>query len=161
MEAKHGKFHDMIRAIRINTPSVDILAGMPNYGKFPKELVSNKNKLENKSHPLSLAMKVQISSKTKFHPNSETPKVSLFLAPLAKPSLATPWPILAQALILCQKSVSNSDKEEITFKKITFDIDYKIQKSLDEPTTDLQLKPLPDHLEYAFLEEPSFLPVVI
>ncbi|GJV87768.1 reverse transcriptase domain-containing protein [Tanacetum coccineum] len=41
------------------------------------------------------------------------------------------------------------------------DIDYKIKKSLDEPLTNLELKPLPDHLEYAFLEEPSFLPVII
>ncbi|GJV53145.1 hypothetical protein Tco_1448886 [Tanacetum coccineum] len=56
---------------------------------------------------------------------------------------------------------SESDNEEIPYEKITFDIDYKIKKSLDEPPTDLELKPLPDHLEYAFLEEPSFLPVII
>nr|GEU70175.1 putative reverse transcriptase domain, ribonuclease H-like domain, aspartic peptidase domain protein [Tanacetum cinerariifolium] len=31
----------------------------------------------------------------------------------------------------------------------------------EEPHTDLELKPLPDNLEYVFLEEPSFLPVVI
>ncbi|GJX65198.1 hypothetical protein Tco_0299541 [Tanacetum coccineum] len=30
-----------------------------------------------------------------------------------------------------------------------------------EPPTDLKLKPLPDNLEYAFLEEPSFLPIII
>ncbi|GKF07320.1 reverse transcriptase domain-containing protein [Tanacetum coccineum] len=53
------------------------------------------------------------------------------------------------------------NEEEITFKKITFDTDYKIKKSLEEPPTDLELKPLPDHLEYAFLEEPSFLPMII
>ncbi|GJS34974.1 reverse transcriptase domain-containing protein [Tanacetum coccineum] len=29
------------------------------------------------------------------------------------------------------------------------------------PPTDLELKPLPDNLEYVFLEEPSFLPVII
>nr|GEY04806.1 reverse transcriptase domain-containing protein [Tanacetum cinerariifolium] len=46
MEAQYGKFLDMIRAIRINVPLVDVLAGMPNYGKFLKELVSNKHKLE-------------------------------------------------------------------------------------------------------------------
>nr|GEV96612.1 reverse transcriptase domain-containing protein [Tanacetum cinerariifolium] len=46
MEAQYGKFLDMIRAVRINVPFVDILAGMPNYGKFLKELVSNKRKLE-------------------------------------------------------------------------------------------------------------------
>ncbi|GKE66685.1 reverse transcriptase domain-containing protein [Tanacetum coccineum] len=46
MEAQYGKFLDMIRVVRINVPVVDILAGMPNYGKFFKELVSNKHQLE-------------------------------------------------------------------------------------------------------------------
>ncbi|GJS90045.1 reverse transcriptase domain-containing protein [Tanacetum coccineum] len=46
MEAQYGKFLDMIRAVRINVPLVDVLAGMPNYGKFLKELISNKNKIE-------------------------------------------------------------------------------------------------------------------
>ncbi|GJV44188.1 reverse transcriptase domain-containing protein [Tanacetum coccineum] len=39
--------------------------------------------------------------------------------------------------------------------------DYKIKTSLEEPPTDLELKPLHDNLEYVFLEEPSFLPVII
>ncbi|GJW86153.1 reverse transcriptase domain-containing protein [Tanacetum coccineum] len=46
MEAQYEKFPDMIRAVRINIPLVDVLAGMLNYGKFLKELVSNKHKLE-------------------------------------------------------------------------------------------------------------------
>ncbi|GJW23571.1 reverse transcriptase domain-containing protein [Tanacetum coccineum] len=46
MEAQYGKFLDMIQAVRINVPLVDVLAGMPNYGKFLKELVSNQHKLE-------------------------------------------------------------------------------------------------------------------
>ncbi|GKD64516.1 hypothetical protein Tco_1306624, partial [Tanacetum coccineum] len=65
------------------------------------------------------------------------------------------------AMNIKENSESESDKEEIPFEKITFDTDYKINKSLDEPPTDLELKPLPDHLEYTFLEEPSFLPVII
>ncbi|GJV30677.1 reverse transcriptase domain-containing protein [Tanacetum coccineum] len=36
----------MIRAIRINILLVDVLAEIPNYGKFLKELVSNKHKIE-------------------------------------------------------------------------------------------------------------------
>nr|GFA72291.1 reverse transcriptase domain-containing protein [Tanacetum cinerariifolium] len=36
----------MIRAVRINVPLIDVLAGMPNYGKFIKELISNKHKIE-------------------------------------------------------------------------------------------------------------------
>ncbi|GJY99780.1 reverse transcriptase domain-containing protein [Tanacetum coccineum] len=46
MEAQYGKFLDMIRVIQINVPLVDFLAGMSNYGKFLKELISNKHKLE-------------------------------------------------------------------------------------------------------------------
>ncbi|GJX01887.1 reverse transcriptase domain-containing protein [Tanacetum coccineum] len=46
MEAQYGKFLDMIRAVLINVPLIDVLAGMPNYSKFLKELVSNKHKLE-------------------------------------------------------------------------------------------------------------------
>ncbi|GKA71743.1 reverse transcriptase domain-containing protein [Tanacetum coccineum] len=50
------------------------------------------------------------------------------------------------------------EEEELAFEKITFDTDYKIKKSLKEPITDLELKPLPNHLEYAFLERTfSFL----
>ncbi|GKE47827.1 reverse transcriptase domain-containing protein [Tanacetum coccineum] len=46
IEAQYGKFLDMIRAVRINVPLVDVLAGMPNYGKFLKELIRNKHKIE-------------------------------------------------------------------------------------------------------------------
>nr|GEV24171.1 reverse transcriptase domain-containing protein [Tanacetum cinerariifolium] len=46
MEAQYEKFLDMIRAVRINMPLVDVLAGMPNYDKFLKELISNKHKIE-------------------------------------------------------------------------------------------------------------------
>ncbi|GKB19682.1 reverse transcriptase domain-containing protein [Tanacetum coccineum] len=46
MKSQYGKFFDIIQVVRINVPLVDVLAGMPNYGKFLKELVSNKHKLE-------------------------------------------------------------------------------------------------------------------
>ncbi|GJX85293.1 hypothetical protein Tco_0336067 [Tanacetum coccineum] len=50
---------------------------------------------------------------------------------------------------------SEFDEEEPKFEKITINTDYKIKTSLEEPPTDLELKPLPDNLEYVFLEEPS------
>nr|GEX96944.1 reverse transcriptase domain-containing protein [Tanacetum cinerariifolium] len=56
---------------------------------------------------------------------------------------------------------SESDTEEPPFKKITINTDYKIKTSLEEPPMDLELKPFPDNLEYVFLKEPSFLPVII
>ncbi|GJU05518.1 hypothetical protein Tco_1121948, partial [Tanacetum coccineum] len=51
--------------------------------------------------------------------------------------------------------------EEPPFKKITINTDYKIKTSLEEPPMDLELKPLLDNLEYVFLEELFFLPVII
>ncbi|GJW70839.1 hypothetical protein Tco_0127756 [Tanacetum coccineum] len=46
MEAQYGRFLDVIRAVRINVPLIDVLARMPNCGKFLKELISNKHKIE-------------------------------------------------------------------------------------------------------------------
>ncbi|GKB11795.1 hypothetical protein Tco_0845718, partial [Tanacetum coccineum] len=46
IEARYAKFFDMIKEVRIDVPLVDVLAGMPNYGKFLKDLVSNKSKME-------------------------------------------------------------------------------------------------------------------
>nr|GEX84660.1 reverse transcriptase domain-containing protein [Tanacetum cinerariifolium] len=56
---------------------------------------------------------------------------------------------------------SESDIEEPPFEKYTINRDYKIKTSLEEPPTVLELKPLPDNLEYVFLEELSFLHVII
>ncbi|GKE25848.1 hypothetical protein Tco_1441232 [Tanacetum coccineum] len=56
---------------------------------------------------------------------------------------------------------TESEIEEIPLKNNTFNTDYKIKTSLKEPPLDLELKPLPGHLEYVFLEEPFFLPVII
>ncbi|GKA25836.1 reverse transcriptase domain-containing protein [Tanacetum coccineum] len=44
------------------------------------------------------------------------------------------------AINIKENSEIDSDKEEISFEKITFDTDYKIKKYLDEPPTDLELK---------------------
>ncbi|GJY96102.1 hypothetical protein Tco_0512463, partial [Tanacetum coccineum] len=43
---------------------------------------------------------------------------------------------------------SECDEEEPKFEKITINTDYKIKTSLEEPPTNLELKPLPDNLEY-------------
>nr|GEX40597.1 reverse transcriptase domain-containing protein [Tanacetum cinerariifolium] len=60
-----------------------------------------------------------------------------------------------------ENSESESDTEEPPFEKITFNTDYKIKTSLEEPSMDLKLKPLLDNLECVFLEEPYFLVVII
>ncbi|GJT89746.1 reverse transcriptase domain-containing protein [Tanacetum coccineum] len=50
-----------------------------------------------------------------------------------------------------ENSESESDTKEPPFEKITINTYYKIKTSLEEPPTDLELKPLPDNLEYAKL----------
>ncbi|GJS34262.1 hypothetical protein Tco_0532644 [Tanacetum coccineum] len=65
------------------------------------------------------------------------------------------------AMTTNENSESESDTEEPPFEKITFNTNCKIKTSLEEPLTDLKLTPLLDNLEYAFLEEPSFLHVII
>ncbi|GKA07481.1 reverse transcriptase domain-containing protein [Tanacetum coccineum] len=69
--------------------------------------------------------------------------------------------IESRANIADENSDSESDTKDPPFEKITINTDYMIKTSLEEPPTDLKLKPLPDSLEYVFLEEPSFLPVII
>ncbi|GJV35703.1 reverse transcriptase domain-containing protein [Tanacetum coccineum] len=289
MEAQYGKFLDMIRAIRINVPLVEVLAGMPNYGKFLKELISNKHKIkqistaflsdessamiQNKVPPklgdlesflipcnfdktfscnaladlgastnliIAENMLVEVSKFTfpadfvilKMEKDSKVPPI------LGRPFLHTTDAVIrvkqkqlslrvgTERMIFnidsaTKHSYSNDDtcfsiavineileedfgalldegskilhsiegtvleeeiffefdkfiamashenydsesnEEEPKFKKITINTDYKIKTSLEEPPTDQELKPLPDNLEYVFLEEPSILPVII
>nr|GEU47943.1 reverse transcriptase domain-containing protein [Tanacetum cinerariifolium] len=65
------------------------------------------------------------------------------------------------AMTANENSESESDTKEPPFEKITFNTDYKIKTSLEEPPTDFELKPLPNNLEYVFLEKPTFLPNII
>ncbi|GJY94677.1 reverse transcriptase domain-containing protein [Tanacetum coccineum] len=65
------------------------------------------------------------------------------------------------AITADENSESESDTEEPPFEKITFNTDYKIKTSLEEPSMDLELKPLHNNLEYVFLEELSFLPIIV
>nr|GEW75338.1 reverse transcriptase domain-containing protein [Tanacetum cinerariifolium] len=54
------------------------------------------------------------------------------------------------AMTADENSESESDTKEPPFEKITFNTDYKTKTSLEEPPTNLQLKPLPNNLEYAW-----------
>ncbi|GKB41470.1 hypothetical protein Tco_0886412 [Tanacetum coccineum] len=121
---------------------------MTNYGKFLKELLSNKHKIEQ----ISAAFLSDESSA--MIQNKVPPKLGdtgSFLIPCNE----------FIAMAEDENSESESDTEEPPFEKITINTDYKIKTSLEDPLTDLELKHLPDNLEYVFLEEPSFLPVII
>nr|GEU60466.1 reverse transcriptase domain-containing protein [Tanacetum cinerariifolium] len=158
MKAQYGKFLDMIRAVRINIPLVDVLAEMPNYGKFLKELVSNKHKIEQ-----ILAGFLSDESSTILQ-NKVPPKLGdpgSFLIPCnfnkafsrnALADLGASINLMSIDIIdeIIEEDLDalldeESDTEEPPFEKITFNTDYKIKTSLEEPPTDLELKPLPDN----------------
>ncbi|GJZ23476.1 reverse transcriptase domain-containing protein [Tanacetum coccineum] len=61
------------------------------------------------------------------------------------------------AMTADENSKSEFDTEEPPFEKITFNTDQKIKTSLKEPPTDLELKPLPDNLEYDIFKYQSIL----
>ncbi|GKA11421.1 reverse transcriptase domain-containing protein [Tanacetum coccineum] len=244
MEAQYRKFLDIIRVVRINVPLVDIFAGMPNYGKFLKDLISNKNKIEqisaaflsdessamiqNKVPPklgdprsfltpcnfnraLSCNALADLGASINLMPYSLYAKLLLgTLKPtkisvrLADRSFQYPVGIAENMLVevavideileedfdalldkgsqilhslegtileeklfaefdefIAMATDENSEsetEEEPEFEKIIINTDYKVKTSLEEPPMDLELKPLPDNLEYVFLEEPSLLP---
>nr|GEU76296.1 reverse transcriptase domain-containing protein [Tanacetum cinerariifolium] len=198
----------MIRVVRINVRLIDVLAIMPNCGKFLKELVNDKHKIEQ----ISAAFLSDESStilQNKVSPKLGDPgsfiipcnfnkaflcnalaylgaSINLILIDVIDEILEEDFDALLDegseilysikgtileeklfaefdefmAMTANENSESESD-ERITIQKITFNTDYKIKTSLEEPPADLELKPLPDNLEYVFLEEPSFLPVII
>ncbi|GJT56541.1 hypothetical protein Tco_0991595 [Tanacetum coccineum] len=204
MEAQYEKFLNMIRAIRINVPLINVLAGMPNYGKFLMELISNKHKIEQISAAF-LSHKSLAMIQNKVPPKLGDPESFLISCNFNKAFSCNALADLGASINLMsidvideileedsdalldegskilhsiegtlleeeifaefdefmamtadENSDSESDIEEPPFEKITINTDYKIKTSLEEPPTDLELKPLPDHLEYVFLEEPFF-----
>nr|GEV87812.1 reverse transcriptase domain-containing protein [Tanacetum cinerariifolium] len=236
MEAQYGKFLDMIRVVQINVPLIDVLVGMPNYGKFLMELISNKHDIEqisaaflsdessaiiqNKVPPklgdlgsflipcnfnksFSCTALADLGASINLMPYSLYAKLSFktfiptkMSVRLADRSFQYPIGIVENMLVeveedfdalldegskilhsikgtLLEEEIfaefdefmamtvdknfdSESDTKEPPFEKITINTDYKIKTSLEEPSMNLKLKPLPDNLEYVFLEEPSF-----
>ncbi|GJW16953.1 reverse transcriptase domain-containing protein [Tanacetum coccineum] len=178
----------MILAVRINAPLVNVLARMPNYGKFLKELVNNKHKIEQISAAF-LSNESSTILQNKVPPKPGDPRSFLIpcnfnkafscnaLADLfasinlmsyslyTKLSLKTLKPTKMSVRLADQSfqyPVGIAKKMLVEVGKVTFPADFVIlEMEEDKPLTDLKLKPLPDNLEYVFLEESSFLLVII
>ncbi|GJV85819.1 reverse transcriptase domain-containing protein [Tanacetum coccineum] len=151
MEAQYGKFLDMIRVVQINIPLVDVLARMPNYGKFLKELVSYKHQIEQ----ISAAFLCDESSailQNKVPPKLGDPGSFLIPCNFIKAFSCNALANLGSSINLMSIDVIDKILEE--------DFDALLDKG-KEPPTDLELKPLLDNLEYVFLEEPFFLLMII
>ncbi|GJV57513.1 hypothetical protein Tco_1458518 [Tanacetum coccineum] len=202
MEAQYGKFFDMIQAVRINVPLVDVLAGMPNYGKLLKELKKIVKfqlilgrpflhtaeaiiRVKQKQFNLGFGtehMTFLIDSAMK---NSYSDDDTCFSIDFIDEILEEDFDALLdegskilysikgtslkdeifaefdEFIAMNIKENTESDNEKPTFEKINFDTNYKFKTYLEEPPTDLELKQLHEHLKCVFLEEPSFLPVII
>ncbi|GJT69323.1 reverse transcriptase domain-containing protein [Tanacetum coccineum] len=279
MEKRYAKFIDLIKEVGINVPLVDVLAGMPNYRKFLKDLMSNKRSVEylaladlgasinlipysmyaslsgNTLKPIR--MSIRLANHTYQYPMgiAENMLVQVgnfvFLADfviiqmdeedkvplnLGRPFLHTADAIIRvknkelnlgvgddRITFLINKAMrhshSNDDTcfhidviDEVTIEELdallddskpfsntlekisesSLDYEFKefmpikikeipeqeeevensfqvlppegnqrIKNSIQDPPTDLVMKPLPEHLEYAFLEKESLLPIVI
>ncbi|GJU36252.1 reverse transcriptase domain-containing protein [Tanacetum coccineum] len=53
------------------------------------------------------------------------------------------------------------EEVEDNFEELPLEENLRMKNSIQDPPTNLVMKPLPKHLEYAFLEKESLLPVVI
>ncbi|GKA56157.1 hypothetical protein Tco_0755229 [Tanacetum coccineum] len=278
MEERYAKFINLIKEVRINVPLIDVLAGMPNYGKFLKDLMSNKSKMEqivaaflneecsaivqNKLLPklgdprsflipctlvgsveypalADLGTSINLMAYSLYASLSEnTLKPTRMSIRLANNTYQYPMELLRtcssnkelnlgvgddRITFLINKAMQHShsnddtcfcidvidevtkeeldsllddfktfsstskkinessldkefkefmvvDVEEIpeqeeevedNFEELPIEENLRIKTSIQEPPTDLEMKPLPKHLEYAFLEKDSLLPVVI
>ncbi|GJU90254.1 hypothetical protein Tco_1302677 [Tanacetum coccineum] len=60
------------------------------------------------------------------------------------------------------KEIPEQEEEiEDNFKELHLEENLMIKNSIQDPPTDLVMKPLPEHLEYAFLEKDSLFLLVI
>nr|GEW23855.1 reverse transcriptase domain-containing protein [Tanacetum cinerariifolium]GEX50329.1 reverse transcriptase domain-containing protein [Tanacetum cinerariifolium] len=118
----------------INVPLVNVLAGMPNYGKFLKS--RELDALLDDSKPISTTSE-KISESFLDHEFKELMAIKI-------------------------KEIPKQEEEvEDNFEKIPAEENLRIKNSIQDPPTDLVNKLLPKHLEYAFLEKESLLPAVI
>ncbi|GKD28422.1 hypothetical protein Tco_1239200 [Tanacetum coccineum] len=142
MEECYVKFIDMIKEVRINVPLVDVLADMPNYGKFLKDLVSNKI-IEEKLDALLNATEPFLSTSKNINETSLDKEFEGFMA------------------IDVEEIPEQEEEIDDNFEELPFEEKLRIKTSIQEPPTDLEMKPLPKHLEYAFMENDYLLLVVI
>nr|GFB41105.1 reverse transcriptase domain-containing protein [Tanacetum cinerariifolium] len=74
-------------------------------------------------------------------------------------TLSIAWKIPNKPLLNTHPRVSM--KREDNFEELPLEENLRIKNSIQDQPTDLVMKPLPKHLEYAFLEKESLLPVFI
>ncbi|GKB88547.1 hypothetical protein Tco_0960819 [Tanacetum coccineum] len=139
--------------------------------KAEKEVEPSSSK-QTKSDPLPLkAYKLKIPYPQRLHVIDEVTEEELdALLDDSKPFSTTSEKISESSLdhefeefmaIKIEEIPEQEEEIKNSFKVLPFEGNQRIKNSIQEPPTDLVMKPLPEHLEYAFLEKYSLLPVVI
>ncbi|GJT31147.1 reverse transcriptase domain-containing protein [Tanacetum coccineum] len=65
-------------------------------------------------------------------------------------------------MVVDVKKIPEQEEEvEDNFEELPLEEKLRIKTTIQDPPTDLEMKPLPKHLEYAFLEKDSLRPIVI
>ncbi|GJS29327.1 hypothetical protein Tco_0489947 [Tanacetum coccineum] len=151
MEAQYGKFLDMIRVVRINVPLVDVLAGMPNYGKFLKELVSNKHKLEQISSSF-LSNESSAIIQNKVPPELGDPGMDFVILEMELDSkvpliIGRPFLHTADAVICVKQKQLNLG---VGTKQMTFSIDSAMKHSYSNDDTCFSIDVIYEILEKDF-----------
>ncbi|GJS36779.1 reverse transcriptase domain-containing protein [Tanacetum coccineum] len=155
MEAQYEKFLDIIRVVRINKQL--------NLGVGTERIIFNidsamKHSYSNDDTYFSIDVIDEILEDFNALLNEGSKILHSIEGTLLEEEIFAEFDEF-MAMTANKNSDSESDTEEPPFEKITINTDYKIKTSLEEPPTDLELKPLPDNLEYIFLEEPYFFPI--
>ncbi|GKB95005.1 hypothetical protein Tco_0981142 [Tanacetum coccineum] len=143
MEAQYGKFLDVIRAVRINVPLIDVLAGMPNYGKFLKELISNKHKIEQISAAF-LSDESSAMIQNKVPPKLGDPRSFLIPFPLI---LGRPFLHTADAVIQVKQKQLNL---RVGTERMIFNIDSAMKHSYSNDDTCFSIDVIDEILEEDF-----------
>ncbi|GJR98986.1 hypothetical protein Tco_0271160 [Tanacetum coccineum] len=164
MDAQYGKFLDMIRSVRINVPFVNVLAGMPNYDKFLKELVNNKHKLEQISSAF-LRDEGSALIQNKVPPNLGDPRSFLIpcnfdkvfscdaLADLDASINLMPYSLYAKLSLEALKPAKMSKKQlnlGVVIERMTFHMDFAINHSYSNDDTCSSIDVIDEILEEDF-----------
>ncbi|XP_022003438.1 uncharacterized protein LOC110900888 [Helianthus annuus] len=165
-DEKHGKFLEMFKQLHINIPFVEALAQMPKYARFLKDILTNKKKLKSLSCVLmnencSALLQNRLAEKMGDPGSFTLPyligsmSVSHALADLGASINLMPY----KEQPVCQIDDDGSQGPD-QFEEIDSEVEEKSKPSAEDPPS-LELKELPPHLEYAFLDEECHLPVII
>ncbi|XP_071728044.1 uncharacterized protein [Rutidosis leptorrhynchoides] len=132
LEAKKLKFMELIKKVNVNLPFIDVIAGMPKYARFMKDLLTNWKKMESVS-PVTL--------------NAEFPK----LQGTGECEIANgEEDMLDEVDLMTTLMAEGYEPTEEEHKELEKANEYGSKISIEEPP-ELEFKPLPEHLEYAFL----------